>query len=289
MGKPASANMEQLLKVIRTSINDGQGTGTPAGEELDSTKEYTVDQLANAAETTVRTIRNYQDKGLLAAPRLQGRKGYYSHRHLSRLKLIGSLIERGFAVNAIRELLNGLEQGLGLDEFLGVESALTSPWSAEEPQYISIAELYDMFPDNVDAHVIIKAQELGVFSIEGKEVRVNSMKLLEVAQVLTSKGLPLSHLLDILERTQANVQQVANDFVKLVSAHILEPYGESNIPPREVLPELTGLVWELRPLAEKAVIAELARAMGEAANTFLADKLSTIFSKDQFDDTKLED
>jgi len=161
-----------------------------------------------------------------------------------------------------------------------VETAITSPWSCEESQYISIAELYEMFSGNVDAQVIIKAEELGVFSIEGTEVRVNSMKLLDVARILTSKGLPLIHLLEILERTQTNVEQVANDFVKLVATHVLEPYGEANLPPREILPELTELVWELRPLAEKSVNVELAKAMGEAANTFLADKLSEIFSQE---------
>ncbi len=275
MAKPEGTTMEQLQRVIRPVVNsEHQESGSLQGG---ADREYTIDQLAQVAGTTVRTIRNYQDKGLLAPPRLKGRKGYYSQRHLSRLKLIGSLIERGFAVNAIRELLNGLEQGLGLDEFLGVESAITSPWSTEEPQYISVTDLYEMFPGNIDPDIITKAQQLGVFAVEGTRVRVNSMKLLEVAEVLTSKGLPLRHLLDILERTQANVQEVANDFVKLVATHILEPYGESNLPPREALPELTSLVWELRPLAEKAVNAELARAMGEAANTFLADKLAKIF------------
>ena len=125
--------------------------------------------------------------------------------------------------------------------------------------------------------MLIKAQKLDVFSIDGSEVRVNNMKLLEVAETLTSKGLPLIQLLDILDRTHFNVQQVADDFVKLVASHVLEPFGENELPPRETLPDLTELVWELRPLAEKAVNAVLAKAMAEAANTFLADKLTQIF------------
>lgn len=271
--------MEQLQRVIRSVVKSSRHRSAEMVDENENNKEYTIDQLANAAKATVRTIRNYQDKGLLAPPKLRGRKGFYSHRHLSRLKLIASLIDKGFSVSAVRELLDGLENGLGLDEFLGVETALTSPWSGEEPQFISIEQLYGKFGGKVEAQDIIKAQELGVFSIEGLEVRVNSMKLLEVAETLTSKGLPLSQLLDILKRTQTNVQQVASDFVKLVATHVLEPYGETNLPPREVLPELTELVWELRPLAEKAVNAELGRAMGEAANTFLADKLAKIYSQ----------
>lgn len=277
--KPVTT-MAQLQKVIRpvvkakyqvTSVLD-QVSGSPRGE-------FTVEQLALAADVTVRTIRNYQDKGLLDPPRLQGRKGYYSQRHLSRLKLISGLIDRGFAVNAIRELLLALEKGVGIDEFLGVESAITSPWSDEEPTTISLLELYEKFPNDVDPETLNKANQLGVFTHDGVNVRVSSMSLLEVGERLTATGIPLLKLLNILERTQKNVQQVANDFVSLVTTHVLEPYDQGELPPKEAFPELSQLVWELRPLAQKAVSVELSKAMAEAANTFLADKLAQIFDK----------
>lgn len=188
-------------------------------------------------------------------------------------------MDRGFSVSAIRELLEALKNGVGLDEFLGVEKALTSPWSEEAPQFISFKQLHDMFPDIRASRAFFKAQSLGVFTLEGAGVRVSSLKLLEVAVMLTNNGLPLEQLLNILERTQANVQLVANDFIKLVATHALEPYGENNLPPREDLPDLTELIWELRPLAEKAVNVELGKAMGEAANEFLAEKLSAILSQ----------
>ena len=58
--------------------------------------EYRIDELARLADTTVRNVRVYQDRGLLAPPRRQGRVGIYSEAHLARLRLIGQLLRRGY-------------------------------------------------------------------------------------------------------------------------------------------------------------------------------------------------
>ena len=99
---------KDLFELVRTFSRIGEEVSTDT--KLD--QEYTVEQLAVSAKTSVRNIRNYQEKGLLAPPRLQGRKGFYSNQHLSRLKLITGMIERGYGVNAIRELLTALEAGI---------------------------------------------------------------------------------------------------------------------------------------------------------------------------------
>jgi hypothetical protein len=72
------------------------------------------------------------------------------------------------------------------------------------------------------------------------------------------------------------VERVANELVKLVSTHVLSDYDGDGIPPSEDLPALADLIWRLRPLAEMAVHAELARAMEKAANHFLGDRLESI-------------
>lgn len=270
--------MAQLQKVIRPILKANRYFGSGMNLSDNGKTEYTVEQLSIAANLSVRTIRNYQDKDLLEAPTLKGRKGFYSNKHLARLKLISNLIHRGFSVNAIREMLDALEEGVGLDEFLGVESALTSPWSDEKPQIISLAELYKMFSGSMTPEALKKAQELKLFRIKSTRVHVDSMQLLVVGKKLTSNDIPLMELLDTFERMQLNVQEVATDFIRLVSAHALEPYGQKDLPPKEEFPNLASLVWDLRPLAEKAIKAELGRAMGEAANTFLANKLADVLA-----------
>ncbi|MHB8439272.1 MAG: MerR family transcriptional regulator, partial [Acidimicrobiales bacterium] len=79
-------------------------------------REYRIDELARATDTTVRNVRAYQDRGLLPPPRRQGRVGWYSEVHLTRLRLIGQLLERGYTLANIRELLDAWESGQNVGE-----------------------------------------------------------------------------------------------------------------------------------------------------------------------------
>lgn len=239
-------------------------------------RNYSVEELALAANTTVRNIRAYQDRGVLPPPALQGRKGVYNNFHLSRLRLIANLLDRGYTLSSIRELISALEEGIGLSEVLGIESALNSPWTNESPTTIAITELAKMFGTKLTPSAVKTAHDLGLFTISGTQLRVSSMNTLKVAEELCATGIPLDELLDILRMMRGNVQRVANEFVKLISHHVLEPYAEQKLPPPEELPKIAELVWRLRPLAEKVVDAELGRAMEIAASEFLADTLESI-------------
>ncbi len=244
--------------------------------EADAQRDYSVEQLAIAANTTVRNIRAYQDRGVLPPPALQGRKGIYNNQHLSRLRLIANLLDRGYTLSSIRELLSALEEGVGLSEILGIETAVNSPWTNEAPITLPMTELVRMFGTKLTPSAIKTAHDLGLFSVSGSKMRISSMSTLKVAEELCGTGIPLDELLDILRMMRGNVQKVANEFVKLVSQHVLEPYAEQKLPPKEELPKIAELIWRLRPLAEKVVDAELGRAMEIAASRFLADTLETI-------------
>ena len=253
-----------------------------ASLQSDEIREYTIDELARASSLTARNIRAYQDKGLIPPPKLRGRKGIYSEKHLGRLRVITSLLDRGYTVSSVRELLDALEQGMGLGELMGIETAITSPWSDENPQTVSIAELQKLFGNNLTPEVIEKCIKLELISMEGSEegteVRVSSMNTLKAGAELAETGIPLEDLLDIVRMMRGNVERVANELVKLVSEHVLASYDQDALPPNEDLPQLAELIWRLRPLAETAVKAELARAMEKAATQFLADKLEQIMS-----------
>lgn len=242
-------------------------------------KEYTIDELARAANTTVRNIRAYQDKGLLAPPELRGRKGYYFNTHLARLRVIAGLLDRGYSLSSIKELITALEQGIDLRHLMGLESALTSPWTEEEQVLVPTNELLKMFRGNLTPEALMRAAELDLMKPEGTMMRVRSMRTLRAGAELVATGIPLEELLDIVRMLRGNVERVANELVRLVGDHVLANYETEELPPTEDFPKLADLVWRLRPLAEMAVHAELARAMENAASRLLADRLEKIIER----------
>ncbi len=99
------------------------------------------------AGTTTRNIRAYQTKGVLEPPDIVGRIGYYGDDHLTRLKLISRLQQRGFGLAAISDLLDAWDSGASLSEVLGFQDALLAPWSDEAPEKVSRQQLETLFPD----------------------------------------------------------------------------------------------------------------------------------------------
>src|SRR3989454_12840390 len=96
--------------------------------------EYRIEQLARTAGVAVDTIRFYQGKGLLEAPRREGRVTWYGDGHLERLRRIRDLQQRGFTLTVIQRFLAGeLEPS---DE--GLVAAITRPAA---PQTLTLAEL----------------------------------------------------------------------------------------------------------------------------------------------------
>ncbi|AUM11751.1 MerR family transcriptional regulator [Ketobacter alkanivorans] len=257
------------------------GLAAPAKKttELPQGKEYTIDELARACDTTVRNIRAYQDRGLLAPPELRGRKGYYFNSHLARLRVISGLLDRGYSLSSIKDLIDALENGIDLRHLMGLESAITSPWTDEEPILVPMTELIKMFGAYLTPEALARATDLDLMKPEGAMVRVRSMRTLRAGAELVATGIPLEELLDIVRMLRGNVERVANELVRLVGEHVLSNYETEELPPQEEFPKLADLVWRMRPLAEMAVHAELARAMENAASRLLSDRLENIIER----------
>jgi len=240
-------------------------------------REYRIDELARVAGSTVRNVRAYQDRGLVPPPRRDGRVALYSDAHVARLRLIGQLLERGYTLANIRELLAAWETGQNVGELLGLEAALAEPWSDEAPVSITATELATLFGDELaDPEGIERALELGILEARGDAFVVRKPRMLRVGAELVAAGIPLSAVLALGQKLRGDIDRVAVAFVDLVATHVFEPVGEP-IPAAEV-PRLTELVRRLRPLAKEAVDAELADAMDRHVAMELRDRLSRILA-----------
>ncbi len=66
---------------------------------------YDVRTLAEAAGLSVEVVRSYQSKGLLPAPRHEGRTAVYDSGHLDRLLKIKALKAKGLSLRAVADVL----------------------------------------------------------------------------------------------------------------------------------------------------------------------------------------
>lgn len=220
--------------------------------------EYRIDELARAAGTTVRNVRVYQARGLLAAPRLAGRVGWYSEAHLTRLRLIGRLLARGYTFSVMSELLTAWEAGGDLSDVLGLEDALIRPWNDEPPGTMTQADMRDALGSELTPETTARAVALGLIEPDGDAFRVHSPRLFAAGAELVAFGIPLTEVHDLAEALQGDLDAVAARFVDMLRDRVL-PGGA--VPPAERVPEVVATIDRLRPLALSAVIAIFAHAM----------------------------
>ncbi|MDX1496429.1 MAG: MerR family transcriptional regulator [Salinisphaeraceae bacterium] len=266
-----------------TSRKTGQASAAKqTSEKPTSRQEFSIDELARAAGTTVRNVRAYQDRGVLPPPERRGRKGIYTNVHLELLKVIGQLLDRGYTLSNIGELLQAVEQGHDLNQLIGLEAAIASPWTGENPKYFTISQLSKLFKVKISLKSLGPLDEairLGIIEREGARFRAPSPRLIYVASDLIKLGIPVEDLLEILRMMRGNVQRVADELIKRI-VPIYDRYGD-DLPPPDEVPELADVIWQLRPLAEAAMNIEAMRALEKATNKFLGDRIAHVLESMQ--------
>lgn len=222
-------------------------------------EEWSVDELAREAGTTVRNVRLYQERGLLPPPRRQGRRGIYDRGHLQRLHLVLAMLKRGYPLTAIRELVEAWSSRRSLGEVLGFEEALAVPFAKEEPRRVSLEELVALFPQG-DPAALARAVELEVVVPDGDGFVAPSPALFDAGARLAADGVPTEALLDTVAAIRGATDGLAEQFVALFRDHVWQPSVDAGMSAGD-LSRITEVLQRQRPLATHAVVAALAQAM----------------------------
>jgi len=247
--------------------------------------DYSISELARAAGTTVRNVRAYQSKQLIPAPERAGRASVYSDVHLARLRLIGRLLDRGYTLANIAEMVDALDRGAGMPELLGLEQAITSPWSNELPSYVTLGDLVELYGlENFTPAVIERALEIDLIRREGTRFIVPSMRILNVGAELVRHGIPVTVLLDQIAELRRDVERIADRFVRLIADEIFDAVSPGGMPPRSEHQRLTEMVQRVRPMARTAVDVELARALEFSIQRELETRLGRLLSSRRVSD-----
>lgn len=250
-------------------------TDTASGPATRS--EYTVDELASAAGTTVRNVRAYQDRGLLMPPGKRGRVGIYNDSHVARLKLINHLLARGYTLANIEDLIQAIDDGGDLRSILGLENAIGGPWSHTRAKTYSLPELAKLFGPQTPAN-LARLVKLGLLERHGLSFVARNPAMLDAAAATVREGIPARDLLDVLEEARPHFDAIARALVAMVVRH-LDRYDAGALPPATDVPALVDAIWRLRPLSNVFVQNEILRALEEQSGAYLGGRVATILDQ----------
>ena len=213
----------------------------------------TIEQLAAESGMTVRNIRAHRARGLLPAPEVRDRTGYYGPEHLARLRLISQMQGEGFNLRAIERLL---EQTRGRPEqLLSLREVLSTPIEAEQPRVFTAEELLERFGDHAGPQELARAEKMGLLVQLGDgRIEAPLPSLLDAAEEVVSMGVPLSHALKVLAKVQEQCRLVAREFVNLFLEDLWEPFAADGYP-EEHWQEVTASIERLLPLSASVLAA----------------------------------
>ena len=220
--------------------------------------DLTIEQLAAEVGMSVRNIRNHHSRGLLPAPEVRARVGYYGADHVARLRLILDLQADGFNLAAIERLLSGSD-GLA-ERLLGLRHAVTTPFEAETPEVVTAEDLAKSFGE-VSAKDVERVRKLRLLvPLGGDRFEVPSPALLRAAEEVVSLGISLHAALALMERVSRDCESISRAFVRLYLRELWEPFVEDG-QPEERWDEVIDAIGALRPIASDALVAVFKQRM----------------------------
>jgi len=236
--------------------------------------ELTIDELARESGMTARNIRAHQSRGLLPAPTVRSRTGFYGPEHLARIRLIQEMQGQGFNLKAIERLLE-LGAGEGSEQALEFERALLTPFGTELPEVVSAADLNEAFGAPMDERLTAKAERIGLLVPIGEGVwEAPSPTMLRAGRELVELGIPLDHALAVGESISKHTTAIAREFVRLFVKDVLDPLRSQGENGEGDLAAAGAAVERLRPLASEAVTASFAQVMTQAVERQMERELS---------------
>jgi DNA-binding transcriptional MerR regulator len=237
----------------------------------ESRARHRVEALEEITGIKVRTIRLWQDRGLLPAPARVGRIAYYDDDHVVRLRLIDRLLRRGYTLSVIGELLEAWEKGRNLEDVLGFETVVSQSWSTETSTEVTMLELARMFGRQLTPSVISHAVRLGILQPSGlHRFHVPSPALLAAGQDLVAAGIPLPTVINVVQQVQEELDRPADRLIEMVREHLFPADTPAGLPEGAELTQLIATIATLRPHAIRAVDAMFSTSLKRSMDRLFA-------------------
>ena len=237
--------------------------------------DLTIEALAAKTGMTVRNIRSHRARGLLPAPEVRDRVGYYGPEHLARLQMIQELQADGFNLKGIERLLS---HSVGAaEQFLSIRRALDE-FDGEQPRTFTRDELEERFgADPGDA--LKRAIKTGALvPVDEDRFEAPFPSLLEAAEGVVASGVPLDHAIAVLDKVRGRCRSISHEFVKLFLDDVWKPFEEQGYPD-ERWPEVREAIDRLRPLSLQALVAIYRMTMSSEVEKALGKQLERMANR----------
>lgn len=215
-------------------------------------EELTIDELAARAQMTVRNVRAYAGRGLIDAPRLAGRTGYYNRDHLQRLQLIRQLLERGFTLTAIEKALQQAPHSAA-GHTLDLMTILDQPEDAAA-ETMSRDDLAALAGVERDDALIESMVGLGlVEKLEEDRVRLVEPAVVRAGASAVLLGLAPETVIGLFPVLRTHLRTIADTFVREVVAELVQPFVDAGLP-EDDWERVIGLIDGLLPIASQVTL-----------------------------------
>lgn len=240
--------------------------------------EYRIDELARLAGTTTRNIRVYRDRGLLHPPLRVGRIALFNDTHLTRLRLITSLLNRGYNIAHVKEMLSAWEQGKDLGDILGLESAIAGSWATEKPDRMPSTAARRLIDDPAGFDRLVS---LGIIRLDdGEQATIMRPTLVDAFIEIRQYGVALAKLIDLHEQIAPLLDQISALLVQAGLEEVVDKINPGAAMPDDVeVAQLITTLVRFRTQAVTAVGATLASSIESQVESVVGQMLGDLVEK----------
>lgn len=227
--------------------------------------ELTLDELVTRSGLSVRTIRFYTGRGILAAPVKRGRSAVYTADHLARLELVRELQAHGFTLAAIESYMARLPEN-ATPEAIALHRTLLAPWMPDLPETLSREELEARAGRSLTADDLVTLEALGTVQPAGDSRYRVAVAHLSVSVSILDLGLPSAAAVAAQSIFTAHGRAIADELTDLFREQVWPAYKESGLPPDQ----LREAVERFKPLTIAALVASYESAVNETKREAVA-------------------
>lgn len=238
--------------------------------------EMTIDELAARVGMTVRNVRAYATRGLMAAPRLIGRKGYYNEDHAARLALVRDLLDRGYTLNAVEKAL-AENPHVPETHALDLLTLLTRPVGGPvEPEEVTVEALADLAGIAHDESFVGALEERGLLQrLDPDTVRMLRPALVRAGAQGMRMGLGKDTVVGLFDQSHTHLGQMAADYVEAFRHDVWQRFLAEGMP-EEKWPDLVSSIEALLPIVSQAVLASFRYELAQVIERVLAEELGAL-------------